>query len=94
MTIQRGTFQIWRVDGSKETVRERPTIDKVHNYIGCQLFDTVTIDRQQMTIMLVDDTGLIDGKPINQNATNLVRSSGKAHNIHGDVAIVNDEDFA
>jgi hypothetical protein len=48
-------------------------------------------------VMMVDDTGMIDGKPINPKATELYRGvcrPGTPYSIHGDVAIVNDEDFA
>lgn len=65
--------------------------------INAHLFDTVILDRKQMVVMLVDDTGMCDGKPVNHKATELYHSickPGTIHCIHGDVAIVNDRDFA
>jgi hypothetical protein len=47
--------------------------------------------------MIVDDTGMIDHKPVNAKATELYRAKcnpGTPFSIHGDVAIVNDADFA
>ena len=46
--------------------------------------------------MLVSDTGMLDGLPVNQTAT-AMRDAARGHSpyaIHGDVAIVNDQDFA
>ena len=97
MLIERGTFKVIRVNGAEETVAQRPTIDMVHAAIGCGCIDTVQIDRPNQTVMLVDDTGLIDGKPVNRKATMLYRAvcrPGTLGTIHGDVAICNDEDFA
>jgi hypothetical protein len=46
--------------------------------------------------MYVDDTGMIDGKPINAKATALYHARckpGTVHQIHGHAVIVNDKDF-
>jgi hypothetical protein len=47
--------------------------------------------------LLVDDTGLVGGKPLNAEATKLYHSvcrPGTTNTIHGDVALVLDADFA
>lgn len=86
-------YKIIRVDGT-ETVHEgKPTIHEITRLIGCDGLDTVTIDRKRLTVMFVDDTGLIDGKPVNAKATALyhaVCKPGTVWQIHGDVVIVND----
>jgi hypothetical protein len=54
-------------------------------------------NRLPETVMLVDDTGMIDGKPINPKATALYHAicrPGTMFSIHGDVAIASDRDFA
>ena len=95
--IKRGTYKIIRVNGTEETVPERPTLPAIYKAIGCDTIDTVMIDRRSQIVMIVDDTGMIDGKPANAKATALYHSvcrPGTVHQIHGDVAIANDEDFA
>jgi hypothetical protein len=97
MTQKRGEYLIIRVDGSEEVVTGKPTLEKVYAAIGCECIDTVLLDRASETLMMVDDTGMIDGRPINAKATKLYHSvcrPGTVHSIHGDVAIVNDGDFA
>jgi vacuolar-type H+-ATPase subunit B/Vma2 len=63
--------------------------------IGADTIDTVNL--RDGRIMLVDDVGLIDGKPINPAATKLYHSvckPGTTNPIAGDVAIAWDKDFA
>jgi hypothetical protein len=92
-----GHFKVIRVDGT-ETIHEgKPSIAEICRLIGCVGLDTVTIDRKRRTVMFVDDTGMIDRKPVNAKATALYRAickPGTVHQIHGDVVIVNDGDFA
>jgi hypothetical protein len=93
----RGSYWIIRVDGSETLYEEPPTFRQILPAIGCTVIDTVVLDRKRELIMIVDDTGMIDGKPVNPKATELyhaVCKPGTVHAIHGDVAIVNDEDFA
>jgi hypothetical protein len=55
--------------------------------------DTVTINRMRQTVMFVDDTGMIDGKPVNPKATALYHAICKPstiHQIHGNVVILDD----
>jgi hypothetical protein len=91
-----GTYKIIRTDGTEMMHTGKPTIREITQLIGCKGLDTVTIDRKKRTVMFVDDTGMIDGKPVNAKATALYRAvckPGTVHSIHGDVVIVNDGDF-
>lgn len=99
MTIEQtaGEYRIIRINGDEYTVKAKPTIRAIADAIHAQTVDTVTLNRNTMVIMIVDDTGMLDNKPVNPKATELARQAfGQQypHSIHGDVAIVNDEDFA
>jgi len=86
-----------RVDGTKTLYEEKPTLQKMYAAIGCNSIDTVILDRENEIVMVVDDTGMVDGKPVNLEATVFYHNvcvPGTLHQIHGDVAIVNDKDFA
>lgn len=92
-----GCFLVLRINGRISLEEGKATINKIHRAIGCDCCDTVLLDRNKEIIMMVDDTGLVDDKPVNDAATRLVRSvfgPTYPHSIHGDVAIVNDKDFA
>lgn len=91
--VAQGTYKIIRVDGTEIIEKEKPSISKIMKAIGCEYLDTVTLG--QDIVMLVDDTGMIDGKPVNKAASALMlkRFSNYPNKIHGDVAIVNDLDF-
>ena len=97
--VARGTFKIIRVDGSEE-IRAPVSLKAIYETIGCSTLDAVILTRSAFApeiVMLVDDTGMIDNKPINQKATALyhgICKPGTPYGIHGDVALVNDEDFA
>ena len=104
--MTRGQFKVIRTDGSEEVFNVRPTIQRVKLAIGCDTIDTVRIGKNPAngppeTIMMLDDIGAGFGgskpKPVNEKATALYLSvcrPGTTAQIHGDVAIVNDEDFA
>lgn len=95
--IRRGEFKIIRVDGSETMHEGRPTIRGIQQFIDAECLDTVILDFRLKQVMMVDDTGMCDGKPVNQKATALYHAickPGTVHCIHGDVAIVNDGDFA
>lgn len=95
--IKQGTFKIIRTDGSEEFFNEKPTFPRVLKEIGADCIDTVTLDRNASQIMVVDDTGMIDGKPVNAKATALYLSickPGTNYAICGDVILVNDRDFS
>jgi hypothetical protein len=94
--MEKGRFKIIRTDGTETDIEGKPTIRDLYAAIGCTCADTVTLDHKKRTVMFVDDTGMIDGKPVNGKATALYHSvcrPGTLHQIHGDVAIVNDRDF-
>jgi hypothetical protein len=91
-----GTYRVIRVDGTETVHQGKPPIAEIHRIIGCECLDTVTIDRRRQTVMFVDDTGMLDNKPVNVKATALYHAvcrPGTIHQIHGDVVIVNDGDF-
>jgi hypothetical protein len=97
IAIPPGTYKIIHVDGSEEIIAKKPSMRALTQEIGAESIDPVTLDRRNQTIMIVDDTGMIDGKPVNSKATELYRNickPGTVWAIHGDVALVNDEDFA
>lgn len=86
-------FKIIRVDGTEEIYDETPDPTRIGQLLGCACLDLVTLNRRRQTLMLVDDTGAIDGKPVNPKATARYHrfcKPGTEHQIHGDVAILND----
>jgi hypothetical protein len=96
--IRRGEYRIIRTNGTETLIEEKPTLDAVRRAIGADGIDTVCLDKRTRTqIMVVDDTGMVDGKPVNSKATELYHSickPGTVWAIHGDVALCNDLDFA
>jgi hypothetical protein len=95
--IRQGSYKIIRVDGGEELRCEKPTFDLVLEALGADCLDTVLLDRENWQVMAVDDTGLIDGKPINARATELyhaVCKPGTVFPICGDVVLFDDRDFA
>lgn len=89
--VSPGTYKLIRCDGSETTHYGKPTVKAIQMLIGCDALDHVTIDRRRQTVMFVDDTGMLDGKPVNAKATELYRAvckPGTLHSIHGDVVIV------
>lgn len=101
-----GQYKIIRVDGTEQIIERKPTIAAINGWLGCDTLDTVMIGKNPAngppeTVMFVDDIGAgFEGstpKPINPKATALYHSicrPGTTASIHGDVAIVNDMDFA
>jgi hypothetical protein len=88
--------KIIRVDGTEVEIPSRERMDKLRAMIGADTLDTVLL-RDRVHVMLLSDTGAIDGSPVNLAATKLyhdVCHPGTTHQIHGDVVIVPDEDFA
>ena len=89
--------QVVRIDGqtSEHEVPKRTAFREIGKLIRADCFDTVNL--RDGTVMIVDDTGMIDGKPVNPEATKLyhgVCRAGTIHPICGDVAIAIDADFA
>jgi hypothetical protein len=94
--VNPATYKIIRIDGTETTHEGKAEIADVLRIIGCSCLDTVRIDRKRQTVMFVDDTGMVDRKPVNPKATELYRAvckPGTLHQIHGDVVIVNDGDY-
>lgn len=97
-----GQFKIIRVDGTEQIISQRPTIRAICQFLGCDSIDTVNVTRafqgnRKAVIMAVDDTGMIDGKPVNAKGTALYHAicrPGVTHPICGDVALAYDKDFA
>lgn len=87
-------IEIIRCDGSSETreIDRHNVLEEIYKAIGCQLIDAVNL--RDGRVMLVDDTGLIDRKPVNPRATELYHTVAATYMpICGDVALVNDADF-
>jgi hypothetical protein len=85
-----------RADGKVEPFNRQASTAAIARMIGADGIDVVNL-RKFGLVMLVDDTGLIDGKPANPEATRQYHSvcrPGTTQHIAGDVAIVPDEDFA
>jgi hypothetical protein len=80
-------------DGTVTVLDAKPSTDEVKKLIGCDILDYVILNRRLDTIMPVDDTAMIDGKPMNEKATALYWKKckpGTTHQIHGHVVIIND----
>lgn len=93
--IQPGKMLIVRINGAEE-VHERVSIREIERLIGASSLDTVILKHRPTVVMLVDDTGMIDHRPVKSKATELyhaVCKPGTVYAIHGDVAIANDNDF-
>jgi hypothetical protein len=84
----------------------RASIQAVHLAIStperrCVCADTITVrmggnrSSVQPILMMVDDTGMVDGLPVNELATAIMkRVKNYPYDIHGVAVIVNDGDFA
>jgi hypothetical protein len=91
--IKPGQYRVIRVNGSDEVVDQKPTLKRIYASIDADRIDIVTLSwgAGHITdlVMLADDTGRIDGKPVNEKASEIAGVT-----ICGDVAIVHDQDFA
>jgi hypothetical protein len=89
------TIHVIRTDGTEEAHEAKVlNVRKIYGLIGADCLDTVNL--RDGRVMLVDDTGMIEGKLINAKATALYHSAcvpGTMHQIHGDVAITLDADW-
>lgn len=87
--------EVIRTTGEHEwhDVPDKRPFPTLYKLTGSECFDTV--DLRDGRVMLVDDTGMVDGRPVNPEATKLYHGVRKTTwAIHGDVAVVRDEDFA
>jgi hypothetical protein len=100
LNVKRGEYRIVRVNGAVISMPEKPTLRAIQQAIGAETLDSVILKRDSdrpTIVMMVDDTGMIDSKPPNPKATELYHAickPGTVWQIHGDVAIVHDGDFA
>ncbi len=88
--------KIIRVNGEEEPIDKILSLSEIYSLIGCDTVDVVSL-RDRIHVMIVDDSGLIDGKPKNDKATALYHEkcgSPNTHFIAGDVIIVPDSDFS
>jgi hypothetical protein len=93
------TRRVIRVDGTETALNEPVSMRQIGQLIGADTLDTVMLKHlgRPLQVMVVDDTGMVDGKPVNQKATELYHANcrpGNPYSIHGDVVIVFDKDFA
>ncbi len=93
-------FTLLRVDGTREAFTTPPTNALIRALLRADSLDSVSLtftrDGRPDDIMCVDDTGLIDGKPLNPEATRLYhqRAPQATTGIHGDVVLTKDHYFA
>ena len=83
-------YRIILTDGTETVHVGTPAYTDMLRIIGCDHLDTVTLSRG--AVMFLDDTGMIDGKPVNEKATKLYHARcrpGTVHQIHGHVVIAN-----
>jgi hypothetical protein len=94
--IEPGTWRIYRADGTQEEFTTKPSIRQVSSKLGYDTLDSVNLRGNGPTIMMVCDTGMIDGLPSNAKANEFMQAvnPGYPYPICGDVAILNDRDFA
>ena len=91
--------QLIRTDGSTlDLPRSAISINDICKLIGADALDVVQLRHmgEPAHVMVVDDTGMIDGKPVNAEATRLYHANcwpGTTHPICGDVVVAPDEDF-
>lgn len=98
--IANGTRCSIRVDGRITPLTDRVTMDICEAVIrprSCT--DVVQLKHlgSPMMVMVVDDTGMVDHRPVNPIATALYHANcvpGTVFPICGDVVIAPDEDFA
>jgi hypothetical protein len=89
------TRKLIRVDGAESPLPGKLSIREVCELIGAECLDSVNLP-DHIHVMLVDDTGMVDGRPINPKATAIYHDKcGRVneYSIHGDVVIVPDSDF-
>ena len=105
LKLQRGSYLVINTDGTHRFVLAKPTIENIQVILSTRLRECVCLDtvilrmggnggQKDPIVMMVDDTGMIDGLPVNTSATELIRSVKKyKYDIHGIVVVVNDADF-
>lgn len=98
--VPKNEYVIIRTDGRIEKYQGPAKLGKVKADIGVNCIDTVVLTKDQFgftadLVMIIDDTGALTDRFINQKATELYHEVKRTDwPIHGDVAICHDEDFA
>lgn len=87
-----------RTDGTITVLDAPQSIQDVCRLIGADALDVVRLRHlgSPAMVMLVDDSGMIDGRPVNPEATKLYHANcvpGTVYQIHGDVVVAPDGDF-
>ena len=88
--------EILRANGQREEheVGKHILLDWITRMIAAET--TGSVNLRDGRVMVVDDTGLVDGRPVNAAATKLYHAvcrPGTTAPICGDVAVALDEDF-
>ena len=92
------TRRLIRTDGTEVPLDTPQSISSIQRLIGAECLDVVQLRHlgSPAWVMLVDDTGMIDGRPVNAKATEMYHANcrpGTPYQIHGDVVIALDGDF-
>lgn len=93
---------ILRTDGTKVEYDQPPAkalglMKWIQKEIGAEASGCDIVNLRDGRVLVVDDVGMVNGKPVNPEATLLyhgVCRPGTTHQIHGDAAVCWDEDFA
>ncbi len=96
-SVKRGEFLLITTGGEERLVTMKPFPATIRTLLGAECLDMLIIDFEHAQIMVIDDTGMLDGKPINTRASEIYRSAckpGAKQSIHGDVVVANDEDLS
>jgi hypothetical protein len=107
LNLQRGTWLIITLDQKAQLIEGKPNIELLRRALStperkCECMDTINLElvgagrvRGSRIVMMVDDTGMLDGLPVNDLAFYIANTiKAYPHDIHGTAVIVNDEDFA
>ena len=83
-----------RADGTETELHGPHALQDVRQMIGADCLDTVSL-ADRVHVMLLDDSGVSKGLPVNPRATRLYQDArGVPYQIRGDVVIVPDTDYA
>jgi hypothetical protein len=91
--------QLIRANGTFQDLPKRVPPGEVERLISAEVADTIVLRHmgRPSHIMVVDDTGMVDRKPVNKAATALYWQSCapgcKPYPIHGDVVVLLAEEF-
>ena len=96
-SLNKPARRIIHADGTETALKHKRSMSEIASLIGADACDSVSLDHlgRPPQVMIVDDAGLIDGKPINAKATALYHGSrpGSMYPVCGDAAVVFDRDF-